>query len=71
MYSALMAKTPDKTLGANMRFTLGRAAFAKISAVEGICLSADMEQRFRDFDRQGVTASDRRKSIVRMFDKGR
>lgn len=66
-----MSKTPEKPLGAKAGFTLGRKGFAKISAVEGIRLSADMEKRFEDFDRQGVSASDRRKSIARAFAKSR
>ena len=65
-----MTKTPGKTRDAKLGFTLGRKGFAKISAVEGIRLSADMEQRFREFDRQGVSAVDRRKSIARAFAKG-
>lgn len=66
-----MSKTPGKPRDAKAGFILGRKGFAKISAVEGIHLSADMEQRFRDFDRQGVSASERRKTIARAFAKGR
>lgn len=66
-----MSKTPGKPREAKAGFTLGRKGFAKISAVEGIHLSADMEKRFRDFDREGVAASDRRKAIARTFAKGR
>lgn len=66
-----MTKTPTRTCGATPGFTLGRKGFAKISAVEGISLSADMEKRFRDFDRQGLAADDRRRSIAKAFTKGR
>lgn len=65
-----MTKLSGKTRVLGVGFTLGRKGFAKISAVEGICLGADMEQRFREFDRQGIPASERRKSIVRAFAKG-
>ena len=65
-----MAQSPENSRGATPGFTLGRKGFAKISAVEGICLSADMEKRFQDFDRQGLMAGDRRKSIARAFAKG-
>lgn len=65
-----MTKSPGKTRDAKLGFTLGREDFAKISAVEGIRLSADMEQRFHDFDRQGIDAVDRRKAIARAFAKG-
>jgi hypothetical protein len=48
-------------------FTLGRGGFARISAVEGIRLSPEMERRFREFDRLGLSAGDRRKAIARLF----
>lgn len=66
-----MSKASGKLGGAKAGFTLGRSAFAKISAVEGIRLSADMETQFRDFDRRGLSASDRREIIARTFAKGR
>lgn len=66
-----MTKMSTGTRHAKVGFTLGRKGFAKISAVEGIRISADMEKRFRDFDRQGLSAADRRKTIARAFAKGR
>lgn len=66
-----MTEPPGKTRNVKAGFTLGRRGFAMISAVEGIHLSADMEQRFRDFDSQGVSASDRRRTIAQAFAKGR
>jgi hypothetical protein len=66
-----MIRTPGKSREAKAGFTLGRKSFAKISAVEGIALSADMEKRFRDFDRQGASSSDRREAIALAFAKGR
>lgn len=70
-YDAGMTKTPDKPGNAKAGFTLGRRGFARISAVEGIRLSSDMEERFREFDRQDLSASERRKAIARAFAKGR
>lgn len=49
---------------------LGRDRFAKISAVEGIVLTRDMIRRAADFDRQGLSAEERRQSIVRVYRKG-
>ena len=66
-----MSKTPDNPGAAKVGFTLGRRGFAKISAVEGIRLSSEMETRFQDFDREGPSASDRRKVIARTFAKAR
>ena len=52
-------------------FTLGRVGFAKISAVEGVHLSPEMEAKFRDFDRKGLPANERREEIRRAFGKVR
>ncbi len=52
-------------------FTLGRAAFAKISAVEGIRMTAAMEEEFREYDRQGLSAEERRRIISRKYAKAR
>jgi hypothetical protein len=41
-------------------YVLGRASFARISAVEGIRLSPAMEADFREFDRKGLSAPQRR-----------
>jgi len=50
--------------------TLGRERFAKISAVEGIELTADMRARAAEFDRRGMAAEERRRSIIRAHSKG-
>ncbi len=52
-------------------FTLGRKSFAKISAIEGIHLSPEMESKFRQFDREELPASERREAISRAFGKVR
>ena len=56
---------------ASKGFTLGRQGFAKISAVEGIRLSPEMEARFREFDQKGLSPSERREAIARAFTKAR
>ena len=38
-------------------FFNGQAAFAKISAVEGVTLTQDMRGQFKEFDRQGAVGS--------------
>ena len=50
--------------------TLGRERFAKISAVEGIELTAGMKKRAADFDRRGVSGEERRRTIIRAYRKG-
>ena len=50
--------------------TLGRERFGKISAVEGIVLTRDMKKRAAEFDRQGLSAEERRRSIVSAHRKG-
>jgi hypothetical protein len=52
-------------------FTLGRRGFAKISAIEGIHLSPEMESKFREFDRDELPAGKRREAISRVFGKVR
>jgi hypothetical protein len=49
--------------------TIGRARFAKISAVEGIVLTPGMEKRIADFERAGLSAKERRESIIRAYRK--
>ena len=48
-------------------FTLGRDRFAQISAVEGIALTQEMRATLDHFDREGLSAEERRRAIVRRF----
>jgi hypothetical protein len=64
-----MSKMSGKLGATKSGFILGRSGFAKISAVEGIRLSSEMDKRFRDFDRQGLSAGERRRIIARTFAK--
>jgi hypothetical protein len=49
---------------------LGRRQFGKISAVEGIRLTGPMKQAFAAFDRAGLSAEERRRSIIGRFKRG-
>lgn len=53
----------------NLGTTLGRERFAKISAVEGIELSAGMRARAAEFDRLGMTPAKRRRAIIEAYSK--
>jgi hypothetical protein len=48
-------------------FVLGRVAFAKVSAVEGIHPTQAMEEEFREYDRKGLPAEERRRLISRKY----
>jgi len=50
--------------------TIGRARFAKISAVEGITMSASMLKRARTSAAKGLSAEETRKLIIRSYRKG-
>ena len=54
---------------AHATHTIGRRGFAKISAVEGIALSRETEADFREFDRQGLSMAERRKALLRKYDR--
>jgi hypothetical protein len=58
-------KSPSSRLKGEARaFTLRRAQFAKISAVEGINLSEKMVREFEEFDKDGLSAEERRRAII-------
>jgi hypothetical protein len=48
-------------------YTIGRRAFAKISAVEGIHMTDAMEADFREFDRKNLSPASRRRAITKKF----
>jgi hypothetical protein len=50
-------------------FRIGRQAFAAISAIEGLYLTAEMEQIFREFDRMELSAEERRQLIIAKYCK--
>lgn len=54
-----------------MPFVLGRHSFARISAVESIHLTPEMNDDFRSFDERNLSASERRAAIARKYGKRR
>ncbi len=52
------------------RFIVGRDAFAKISAVEGIRLTDAMKKRADDKRAKGLTAEEHRRAIISSHRKG-
>lgn len=53
------------------KFVLGRAAYAKVAAVEGLDMSSDLKKSFRQFDADGTSASDRRAVLKQKYAKPR
>ena len=52
------------------RFVIGSAGFGKISAVEGIRMTAEMKKRASDAVAKGLTAEEYRRTIIRSYRKG-
>jgi len=63
------SKPSSKKKSASAKFVLGRAAFAKISAVEGIMLTPAMKKRAKEFERRGLTSAERRREILKVYRK--
>jgi hypothetical protein len=63
------APKPQKK--ASKGYVIGRAGFAKISAVEGVYTSPRMDADFREFERRGLSAEQRRKVISAKYGKAR
>jgi hypothetical protein len=51
------------------RFVIGRSAFAKISAVEGISLTDSMKKRADEGRSKGLTPEEHRRAIIRSHRK--
>jgi hypothetical protein len=45
----------------------GRDGFARISAIEKVSLTPEMKKDFREFDRRGLSAEQRRTRIARKY----
>jgi hypothetical protein len=68
-----MPKKPTSKVGRSATtgtFVVGRSRFAKISAVEGVELTAHMKERRAEFDRQGLSPEERRRAIIASYRKG-
>ncbi len=48
-------------------YIIGRDAFAKISAVEGIHLTKEMRKDFNSFEQKNLSPEDRREAISRKY----
>lgn len=64
-----MKKTSARRDPATGRFTVGYTGFGKISAVEGVRLTPEMERDLHDFDRKGLSGDERRRAISRKYGK--
>jgi hypothetical protein len=56
--------------GGKTGFVVGAAAFAKISAVEGIRLSPAAKNRAAEARSKGLTPEETRRAIIRNYRKG-
>jgi len=62
--------SPNAKKGGTVSGIVGRKAFAKISAVEGIRLTPEMKRRAAEFDRKGLSPEERRRAIIAAHRKG-
>ena len=51
----------------NRGYTIGRDVFAKISAVEGIYLTKEMDKNFQAFEQKGLSSKARREAISKKY----
>ena len=51
------------------KFVIGRERFTQISAVEGIKPNSDMKKRAATFEKQGLSAAERRREIIKAHRK--
>jgi hypothetical protein len=63
-------KNPTAKSAETGRFVIGSADFDKISAVEGIQMTAAMKKRAGDARAKGLTAEEYRRTIIRAHRKG-
>jgi DUF1009 family protein len=63
-------KKPAANKRVTAKLVIGRQRFAKISAVEGIKPTSAMKKRVAQFDRDGLSASERRREIIKAYKKG-
>jgi hypothetical protein len=64
------SKTSKRDKAKPGSLTIGLAGFAKISAMEGLHLTRDMRVTFRDLERKGASARERRAAIVKKYGTG-
>jgi hypothetical protein len=61
---------PSTSKSSKAGFVIGRASFAKISAVEGIRLKPAMKKRASEASSKGLSAEEYRRMIERSYGKG-
>ncbi len=66
-YPADMPRARSRPSPPSRGFVLGRERFARISAVEGIALTDEMRATLERFDREGLSADERRRAILARF----
>ena len=66
-YIADMPRSRSRPSPPSRGFVLGRERFARISAVEGIALTDEMRATLERFDREGLSADERRRAILARF----
>jgi len=66
-----MAKKPGLSDSKPATFVVGRSAFAKISAVEGLKMSPSMRKDFEEFDRKKLSPDKRREALSSKYGKKR
>jgi hypothetical protein len=62
-------KKPIATNSETGRFVIGDAGFGKISAVEGIRMTAAIKKRAGEARAKGLTAEEHRREIIRSYRK--
>ena len=62
-------KKPTEKHGKSGRFVIGKDAFGKISAVEGIQMTPAMRKRASDARAKGLSAEEHRQAIIRSYRK--
>lgn len=50
--------------------TIGRQAFEKILAVDGLKFTPEMKERHAEYDRRGLSPEERRREIIKIYRKG-
>ena len=60
-------KRVSKKKPVSAKFSVGRDAFVKISSVEGIVVTGEMQSRTEEFDRKRMTAAQRRSAIIKLY----
>ncbi|MCP3477466.1 hypothetical protein NLM33_45740 [Bradyrhizobium sp. CCGUVB1N3] len=66
-----MATKKPKPSSKPAGFTVGRKAWAKISAVEGIEPSKEAEAMVAEFDRLGLSPIERRARIIKKYSRAK